>query len=72
MVVVLPVRERDGLGVGMGVGGGLSPDKMLSAFIAGAYPQESQVKSCTDYYHLVLEHVHQAHHVAVAKTWGNA
>jgi hypothetical protein len=39
MVVVLPVRERDGLGVGMGVGGGLSPDRMLSAFIAGAYPQ---------------------------------
>ena len=39
MLAVLPVREREGLGVGAGVGGGLSPDRMLSAFIAGAYPQ---------------------------------
>jgi hypothetical protein len=39
LLVVLPLRERDGLGVGPGVGGGLSPDRMLSAFIAGAYPQ---------------------------------
>jgi hypothetical protein len=45
-LVVLPVRERDGVSVG--VGGGLSPDRMLSAFIAGAYPQSRWSKSCTD------------------------
>jgi hypothetical protein len=45
-LVVLPVRERDGVSVG--VGGGLSPDRMLSAFIAGAYPQSRRSRSYTD------------------------
>lgn len=38
-LLVLPVRERDGVAGGVGAGLGLSPDRMLSAFIAGPYPQ---------------------------------
>ena len=71
-MAVLPVREREGLGVGAGVGGGLSPDRMLSAFIAGAYPQCRRSSHVHPSVYMDGIRVIQAHHVAVAKTWGDA